>query len=160
MKWAPICRVKEKGGLGVRSLSLMNKSLLCKWCWHYASEGDWLWKKVIKGKYREEGGWRSCEVRDPFKVGLWKTISKEWDLFSSNVCYAIRDGKIVKFWKDKWCSQEHLKELFPILDALFEAKEAQVANLWEQREKGGVWNFHFAKNFNNWELDSMGRFLQ
>lgn len=102
----------------------MNKVLLCKWCWRYASDRDSLWKKVIKGKYgEEEGGWRSCKVRNPFAVGFWKAISKEWDLFSSNVCHAIGDGKIVKFWRDRWCSQEPLTELFPNLYALFEAKE-------------------------------------
>ncbi|KAL6325768.1 hypothetical protein AAG906_026597 [Vitis piasezkii] len=38
-----------------------------------------------------------------------------------------------------------------------EAKEAWVPDLWEQRERGGVWNFHFARNPNDWELDSMER---
>ncbi|XP_010660090.1 uncharacterized protein LOC104881451 [Vitis vinifera] len=40
-----------------------------------------------------------------------------------------------------------------------EAKEAWVPDLWEQRERGGVWNFHFARNPNDWELDSMERSL-
>lgn len=34
-----------------------------------------------------------------------------------------------------------------------------VADLWEQREGGGDWNFRFARNLNDWELDTMERFL-
>ncbi|RVW27461.1 hypothetical protein CK203_094355 [Vitis vinifera] len=48
----------------------------------------------------------------------------------------------VKFWRNSWCSQEPFKVMFPILFALFKAKEAWVPDLWEQRERGGVWNFH------------------
>ena len=32
VKWSSICKAKSKGGLGVHSLSLLNKALLCKWC--------------------------------------------------------------------------------------------------------------------------------
>ena len=65
----------------------------------------------------------------------------------------------MKFWRNSWCSQEPFKVMFPILFALFKAKEAWVPDLWEQRERGGVWNFHFARNPNDWELDSMERSL-
>lgn len=46
----------------------------------------------------------------------------------------------MKFWKDMWCSEEPLKQLFLFLFAfaLFEAKEAWVAYLWEQIEGLGV----------------------
>lgn len=44
----------------------------------------------------------------------------------------------MKFWKDMWCSEEPLKQLFLFLFALFEAKEAWVAYLWEQIEGVGV----------------------
>lgn len=90
VKWSSICRAKEKGGpVFVHSLWWIK-------LWPCASEGGLLWTKVIKGKYGEkEGGWRSCGVRDPFGVGLWKVISKEWDLFNSKICY--EDGKRVKF---------------------------------------------------------------
>ena len=55
----------------------------------------------------------------------------------------------------EWCSQA-----FPNLYALSKAKEACVADLWEQRERereGGGGDF--AKNLNDWELDSMEMFL-
>ncbi|RVW14191.1 Signal peptide peptidase-like 2 [Vitis vinifera] len=89
----------------VRSLSLFNKALLCKWCWHFASEGDSLWKKIIKCKFGEKEGGGGQEWR-------------------------------VKFWKDWWCGEEPLCEIFPSLFALSDFKEAWVADLWEHREEG------------------------
>ncbi|RVW62986.1 DNA-directed RNA polymerase 3, chloroplastic [Vitis vinifera] len=41
-----------------------------------------------------------------------------------------------------------------------EAKEAWVADLWEQREGGRVWNFHFVRSLNDCELDYVERFLR
>ena len=71
VKWSTICKAKSKGGLGVRSFLLFNKTLLCKWCWCFTSERDLLWKKIIKGKFGEEkGGWRSGVLRDPYGVGV------------------------------------------------------------------------------------------
>ena len=76
MKWLTVYKTKLKGGLGVRSLYLLNKALLCKWSWCYSCKRDMLWKKVISGKYGEDEVW-CCEVRDTNGAGLWKTIRKE-----------------------------------------------------------------------------------
>ena len=82
VKWSSICKAKSKGGLGVHSLSLLNKALLCKWCWRFFSERDSLWKKIIEGNFgEEEGGWRSGVVIKPLRVGVWKEIGKQLDFF-------------------------------------------------------------------------------
>ena len=49
VKWSSICMAKEKRGLGVCSLSLMNKTLLCKWCWCYVSEGIHFERRSLRG---------------------------------------------------------------------------------------------------------------
>ena len=78
VRWKAVCLVKRKGGLGVRNLSLMNRTLLCKWSWWYANEREVLWKHVISQKYGEDdGGSHSGEVSERFGVGLWKAIRKE-----------------------------------------------------------------------------------
>jgi len=38
VKWTNICRRKKKGGLGIKNISKMNVSLLCKWWWKLEME--------------------------------------------------------------------------------------------------------------------------
>ena len=40
VNWATICFDKRDGGLGVKSLSILNKTLLCKCIWRFANERD------------------------------------------------------------------------------------------------------------------------
>ena len=56
VNWKTVCLEKSRGGLGVRSLSKMNKALFCKWCWRFANERDSLWRLVISTKFGEEDG--------------------------------------------------------------------------------------------------------
>ena len=77
IKWEVVCAQKEKGGLGIRKIVLLNKALLGKWIWRFAFEQDNLWKKVILVKYGREGfGWRSNEAYGTIGVGVWKEILK------------------------------------------------------------------------------------
>ncbi|RVW92358.1 hypothetical protein CK203_032432 [Vitis vinifera] len=54
VKWEVVCTNKNKGGLGLRKLALLNKALLGKWIWRYACDKDNLWKQVITTKYGQE----------------------------------------------------------------------------------------------------------
>jgi len=51
-----MCLPKEVGGLGVRRLHEFNISLLGKWWWRMLVDRDGLWYRVLKARYREEGG--------------------------------------------------------------------------------------------------------
>ena len=69
------CMSEKEGGLGIQNLLILNKALLGKWCWRFASKMEPLWKQVIIGKFEvEEGGRCSLEARDR---ELWKGIRKE-----------------------------------------------------------------------------------
>ena len=76
VRWPIVCVDKSKGGLGIKSLGSFNRALLGKWVWRFANERKALWNQVIRRKYGEERGGRSCEAREAYGVGLWKAISK------------------------------------------------------------------------------------
>lgn len=58
VKWDTVCSNKRTGGLVIRSLSLVNKALLGKMVWKFATECNPTRKEVIKIKDKmEEGGW-------------------------------------------------------------------------------------------------------
>ena len=56
VKWKIVCSNKDKGGLGVICLGTLNKALLAKWAWRFATKDKPLWKKIISLKYGVDKG--------------------------------------------------------------------------------------------------------
>ena len=98
VRWAIVCLDKRKGGLGVKSLSTLNKALLCKWSWLFANKKGALWNQVIRGIYGEEQGrWCSRDVREGYGVGLWKAIRKLGHIVSNRLSFVVGNGQMVSF---------------------------------------------------------------
>ena len=111
-----VCSEKRQGGLGLRKLTILNKALLGKWIWRFASDRDCTWKTLINIKYGLEGlGWCSNEIRGPFGVGLWKEIIKESSWVKENWRFIVGNGTKIRFWLDLWCGTAPLRHSFPIL---------------------------------------------
>ena len=109
-----MCAQKEKGGLGIRKLALLNKALLGKWIWRFAHEKDNLWRKVILVKYGQEGfGWRTSEANETIGVRVWKEILKEANWCWENIEFKVGKGTKVNFWTDRWCDNAALSQKFP-----------------------------------------------
>ncbi|RVX20320.1 putative ribonuclease H protein [Vitis vinifera] len=160
VKWSIVCLDKRSGGLGLRILGPSIGLSFGKWVWRFANERNALWNQVIRGKYGEErGGWRSCEPREAYGLGLWKAISKMGHKVTPFVGFVVGDGEKVKFWKDKWCETIPLSEVFPSLFALASNKEAWVKEVWTAGGKGGSWNPCFNRPFNDWEMEEVERLL-
>ena len=57
VNWKNVTKSKDKGGLGIRNLELLNRGVLGKWAWRFAMEEDSAWRKLISIKYgTNEGG--------------------------------------------------------------------------------------------------------
>ena len=46
-----MCQPKDKGGLEVRDIRMVNVSLLAKWRWRLLNGENMLWKEVLIAKY-------------------------------------------------------------------------------------------------------------
>lgn len=125
--------------MGVKSLSVLNNALLCKWSWHFATERGAFWNQVIQGKYgKTREGQATQEVKEGCGVGLWKAKWKDWDLMRSQCSFVVGNGRRVLFWKDRWFGDNLLCALFPSSFALSLFKDAWVENVWNfSIEKGG-----------------------
>ena len=104
---------------------------MCKWSWHFANEREAPWRNVIKGKFEEERGWISGDVRGAYGTCVWKEIRNEWGTFFPNAIFSLGNGRMVRFWKNIWCGKEALCDAFPSLFTLATDNEAMVADLWE-----------------------------
>ncbi|RVW19306.1 LINE-1 reverse transcriptase-like [Vitis vinifera] len=132
INWEVVCAQKEKGGLGIRRIALLNKVLLGKWLWRFAFEEDKLWKKVIMEKFGQEGlGWRTNEARGTFGVGVWKEILKEADWCWDNIEFKVGKGTKVRFWTDHWCGNAALSQTFPLLFELAAHRNATANEVWD-----------------------------
>ncbi|RVX19154.1 CLIP-associated protein [Vitis vinifera] len=69
INWEVVCTQKEKGGLGIRKIDLLNKALLGKWIWRFASEKNNIWKRVIGVKYGQEG-FRNAMINEVWDSSL------------------------------------------------------------------------------------------
>ena len=159
VNWKTVCSEKNKGGLGVRNLSKLNQTLLCKWCWRFANERDPLWRMVISIKFGEEnGGWNTSDIRGGYGTGLWKNIRKEWLSLSQNTSFSLGNGRRLGFWKDSWCGEIALCNTFPTLFNLAAHTEAMVADVWDSSREERGWSLVFLRPFNDWEVE-VERFL-
>ncbi|RVW47789.1 LINE-1 reverse transcriptase-like [Vitis vinifera] len=161
VNWEVVCTDKDKGGLGIRKLAMLNKALLGKWIWRYACDKDNLWKQVIKVKYgQEDFGWRPKKARGAVGVGVWKEIWKESEWCWNNMIFKVGKGNTIKFWTDVWCSETALSHCFPHLFGMAVQRNSTVEEMWDQSSGQGNWNLNFVRDFNDWELELVGDFLQ
>ncbi|RVW95820.1 Glycogen phosphorylase 1 [Vitis vinifera] len=116
VKWEAVCADKEKGGLGLRKITLLNKALLGKWIWRFTCAKEEFWKKVLEAKYgKEEFGWRTRKANGAVGVGVWKEILKESTWCWENMGFKVGKGNRIRFWTDLWCGNNVLSQDFPNL---------------------------------------------
>ncbi|RVW86285.1 hypothetical protein CK203_043247 [Vitis vinifera] len=132
INWEVVCTQKEKGGLGIRKINLLNKPY-----WVNGSEDLPLKRTILeegdRGEVWPRGlGWRTNEAHGTFRVGVWKEILK---------------GQIV------------LSQNSPQLFALEVHRNATVNEVWDSSFGQRGWNLIFSRDFNDWELDLIGDLL-
>jgi hypothetical protein len=158
IKWDVVCLPKNKGGLGVRDVRVVNISLLAKWRWRLLTNDFAVWKEVIKSKYGDMVVGKPMVVNNciPWYSSLWwkdvcsigTNLNNNW--FAQNVVKKLGNGTLTSFWEDTWVGNLPLKDLFPRLFSISTQKEATVAELYANNENGH-WNFTWRRSFFVWE---------
>jgi hypothetical protein len=125
--WTQVCRSKEEGGLGVRSLRDQNDCLQVKLLHrlHTATETSWpswVWSSLGSNPLAAE---RGVALR-----GLhWSALRRLLPLYRSISTVSIGDGKTTSFWFDAWLPVGELSVAFPHLLSFFASPEATVAHV-------------------------------
>jgi hypothetical protein len=159
IKWETVCLPKNKGGLGVRDVRLVNISLLAKWRWKLLDNTQAVWKDVIKGKYgvNAVGKVELGDDSKPWYSSLWwKDIctigtNLEINWFSRNVVNIVGNREQTSFWWDAWVGELPLKERFPRLFLISDQKDSTVAHMRTHSSAGSQWRFYWRRRFFVWE---------
>ena len=65
-------------------------------------------------------------------MGVWKAIKNDWENIRTHSGFIVGDDTRVKFWKDLWCENQSLEDVFPNLFNLAVNKEGWVVDAWEE----------------------------
>ncbi|XP_026444361.1 uncharacterized protein LOC113344649 [Papaver somniferum] len=151
INWNLVCAVKEKRGLGVCNLRLMNLAMLAKWCWRFGKEKNRLWYKIIRDKYGDTFScWVPQKVNSSHGVSCWKTIAKTANLVSLNSVLNIHSGKDISFWNDVWCGNISLDAIFSSLFKISDNKNIKLAEVISSERN---WCFNFKRNLTESEVN-------
>ncbi|KAJ0078798.1 hypothetical protein Patl1_23313 [Pistacia atlantica] len=99
--WKDIFLPKSEGGLGIRSLSMWNLSLMTYHAWNVVSQKDSLWVKWIHS-------YRLCRhsfwsVNIPWDASwCWRKILLMRDLLRAHVGLYLANGHNTSLWYDSW----------------------------------------------------------
>ncbi|KAL0409483.1 UNVERIFIED_CONTAM: hypothetical protein Sradi_1882700 [Sesamum radiatum] len=112
VSWAQVCKPTEEGGLGIRSVLLMNQALILKQVWRILQEDPrsiWVaW--VLRHRLRHQTVWTFNVASAPW---LWKKLIKICSLLKDGLVYRVGDGGKFKLWHDIWHPRGPLIRTFP-----------------------------------------------
>ena len=86
------------------------------------------------GRWR---GWTIRELRDSFRLSLWKDVRKGWEEFILRTSIRIGNGRHTSFWWENWVGDSKLKDVFPSLFKIATHKYATMADLSGRDGDGG-----------------------
>ena len=131
VSWKKSCKPLSEGGLGIRSLSLLNESTNLKLCWDLlSSKEDWatlLRSKVIRGRR---------VISHHIFSSIWSSVNNEFSTIQANCGWQLGNGNNINFWLDNWCGISIASQL-NIPQHLQENLNAKVLDFI----LNGRWNF-------------------
>lgn len=99
--WKDICQPKDKGGLAIRDLPTVNKSLIMHAAWKIATEKDHFLSSILKAKYYPNTSfWLAKQT--PTKSPFWSSILQIKECLTQNCTVQIHKGNS-SIWSTPWC---------------------------------------------------------
>lgn len=147
VNWGKVGEPLDHGGLGIRRLKLMNKSILSKWCWRLGRERDSLWANIIFEKHGLlDLGWRTRKPTTTHGVSLWKNIDLMSSSFFEQCIFKVGKVDKIRLWEDNWHSQGSMAELCPRLYDLSSSKGISLSRAYSLNSSGLNWNLGIGRS--------------
>ncbi|KAJ1408102.1 Reverse transcriptase zinc-binding domain [Sesbania bispinosa] len=102
VSWDSICKPKSHGGLGFRSLKILNEAYTLKLAWHLINRQDLLRVQIMRTKYKSGSIAMPRVKAHGTDSHIWKAIVKVWPKLEEATLWIIGNGKDVNFWNDNF----------------------------------------------------------
>jgi hypothetical protein len=99
--WDDICQPKENGGLGIRDLYIVNKTLIIHSAWNVATDKNLFLTVILKAKYYHDKSFWTATNEGPKSI-FWSSILQVKKQLCSNSIYQIQAGNS-SIWSAPWC---------------------------------------------------------
>ncbi|XP_019418539.1 PREDICTED: uncharacterized protein LOC109329320 [Lupinus angustifolius] len=118
--WHKVCCPIKEGGLGIRSIKLLNEATMVKLAWEMnSSQQEWA------NYYRS----RFCRNKEPktsyIKSSIWPGIRKHWHVILENSIWLLGNGSNIRYWGDNWLGKT-LVDLLGIPNQISSALLAKI----------------------------------
>ncbi|KAL7129060.1 hypothetical protein ABFS83_13G037900 [Erythranthe nasuta] len=101
MAWSNLCKPKNEGGMGYRSLKCFNLALLAKQAWRVITKPDLLLSRILRTRYFSNGDFWNATVGNRASA-TWRSIIIARAHLNKGTRVRIGDGKITSIWSDMW----------------------------------------------------------
>lgn len=140
--WDDICQTQENGGLAIRDLHTVNKSLIINAAFNIATNKNPLLAAVLKSKYYPNSSFWSTN-HTVTKSVFWSSILQTKEDLHSNTTIQLQAGN-TSIWSAPWCPiwdsiHDHL-----LLPVTVNPLPATVAELWTPNSTD--WNVDLLAN--------------
>jgi hypothetical protein len=137
MSWDEVCKTKNEGGLGIRKIEDIAKSIAAKLLWNYIN-GDSLWAQWMHNKYGNKGNFWVIRI-DNNASHTWKTILHARQWCKGHIDRKIVNGENTDIWFDPWIQGSNLIDSYGwntmrIMDGCHKAVSSLITNhSWKHR---------------------------
>ncbi|XP_022040554.1 uncharacterized protein LOC110943107 [Helianthus annuus] len=140
--WVDVCLPKTEGGLGIRSISDVNKALMTSHIWSIVTRRKSLWVDWIYDYKLKDRSFWDIQPRGSISWG-WRKILAIRDIVRPFIWKEVRSGLQTNVWTDNWC---HLSPLSPFITPrrIAQAGFSMSASVADLIDVNGQWKWPIA----------------
>jgi ribonuclease HI len=97
VSWNKVCSPVDEGGLGIRSLSNLNKASNLKLFWELIISNN-QWASVLRSRVIRGNGFINYHIYS----SIWSGIKSQAQIISQNTRWLLGNGKSINFWLHNW----------------------------------------------------------
>lgn len=100
LAWSSICKPTELGGLELRRMFDINRSLIAKLGWIICTKPQSLWVQVLRAKYFRSAHSLADPIKTPQSSWIWEIILACRDILDKWLRFQVFRGTSIQLWLD------------------------------------------------------------